>query len=69
MIFKLSNGYRVRTTTLANGTEFVTKNAAGEIISSVVKYGAEAEGTLHNLRVADGIRFARQYGRRIHVAG
>lgn len=66
MIFKLDNGYRVSATILANATEFVTKNGAGEIISSVTKHGEEADGMLAALRVADCIRFARVYGGRIH---
>jgi hypothetical protein len=62
MIYKLANGYRVRVTPRGEGTEFETRNAAGETISTVVHYGVEAARMVHSLRIADGMRFGRVYG-------
>lgn len=63
MIYKLDNGYRVYTTSVADGvTEFETRNAEGAIISTVTLRGEARSATLANLRVADAIRLAAVYG-------
>jgi hypothetical protein len=62
MIFKLENGYRVRTTRVDSGVEFETRNANGNTISTVVHPHAEAVPLIARLRIADGIRFCRVYG-------
>lgn len=62
MVYKLANGYRVRTTHTADGTDFETKNASGETISTVHLKGEEAANMRASLMVMDGIRFGQQYG-------
>jgi hypothetical protein len=65
MIYKLENGYRVRATAVdGDGIEFETANAQRETISTVRQYGARAAETLIALRVADGLRFGKEYGRK-----
>jgi hypothetical protein len=58
VIYNLHNGYRVHVTPRGEGTEFETRNAAGETISSVVHHGIEAARLAHSLRLAD-CRFGR----------
>jgi hypothetical protein len=65
MIYKLENGYRVRTTRVDSGVEFETRNAKGDTISTVVHPHAEAVPLIDRLRIADGIRFCRVYGGRV----
>jgi hypothetical protein len=67
MVFKLSNGYRVRTTRVDDGVEFETRNAKGETISSVRHTHAEAVPLVQRLSVLDSCRFVRQYGGKIRA--
>lgn len=62
MLYKLLDGSRVRTTQTDNGTEFVTRNAKRETISTVWLRGEEATRMLGALQVADAIRFGAVFG-------
>jgi hypothetical protein len=66
MTYKLLDGTRVHTAGAPNGgTEFTTYNAQREVISTVVKYGAEADSLRLACRVQDAVRFARVYGGKV----
>ncbi|MFC9620242.1 hypothetical protein ACFTXM_09660 [Streptomyces sp. NPDC056930] len=61
--YKLSNGYRVRTTGQANGsTEFHTRNSEGETVSTVTLPLEQAMDLVTVLRINDALRFAQTYG-------
>jgi hypothetical protein len=61
--YKLTNGYRVKTTGQADGkTEFQTRNPEGETISTVTLPLEEARDLIGVLRINDGLRFADTYG-------
>ncbi|MEU8792191.1 hypothetical protein [Streptomyces sp. NPDC048643] len=62
MLFKLENGYRVRTTRMTDGVEFETRNRKGETISSVLHSHAEAVPLIKRLTVLDACRFVRVFG-------
>ncbi|MGW3674659.1 hypothetical protein [Streptomyces sp. NPDC005166] len=62
MVYRLNNGYRVRTTRVDSGIEFETRNAKGDTISTVVHPHAEAVPLIAHLRIADGMRFCQVYG-------
>jgi hypothetical protein len=67
MLFKLENGYRVRTTRVDNGVEFETRNGNGDTISSVRHTHAEAVPLIQRLSVLDSCRFVRQFGGKIRA--
>lgn len=68
MLYKLPNGDRVRVTNAGDGEyRFDTRNSAGELLSSVVLNGAEAERRRSEMVVGDQLRFVAQYGGRSPV--
>ncbi|MEV8015666.1 hypothetical protein AB0O76_04760 [Streptomyces sp. NPDC086554] len=62
MVYRLENGFRIRTARVGNAVEFETKNANGETISTVHRTHAEAVPLLKRLALSDSLRFMRQYG-------
>lgn len=62
MIYKTLDGSRVRATHTGGGTEFVTRNASGETISTVWKPRGEADRLIATLAAADALRFFSVFG-------
>jgi hypothetical protein len=61
VIYKLPNGYRVRTTRVDNGIEFETRNAGQATISTVRHTYAEAVPLIRRLSMLDACRFGREF--------
>jgi hypothetical protein len=53
MVYNLRNGYTVSTTEVGTGTEFVTKNPAGDVISTVYHTMDEARSLVRDLRIGE----------------
>lgn len=49
MTYRLRNGYTVRTTNVDTGTEFETRNADGEVVSTVRLSRSEANALVRKL--------------------
>jgi hypothetical protein len=59
MMYTLRNGYSVHTTDQGVGTEFVTKNPAGDVISTVVHSATEAARLVRDLRIGERLNMGR----------
>lgn len=51
--YNLTNGYSVQTAPKGHGTEFVTRNPEGDVISSVTLFGWDARECERDLIVAN----------------
>lgn len=65
MIYKLSDGSRVKTIRVGDSTEFITSNAQGEVISTVRLSGEDATKMRNSLWYADNLRFCQVFGGKV----
>lgn len=59
MMYTLRNGYTVHTTEVGIGTEFVTKNPEGDVISTVYHPVDEARRLVRDLRIGERLNMGR----------
>lgn len=66
-IYRLPQGGRVQTSATNAGTEFVTRNADGDVIASVTLPFIEAKPVVDTLRVLDGMAHCLTYATNLNA--